>query len=240
MLRVLKGEVMGTSSKSDSDSARSSIDAVRQAWLEAIRAADVERLATLVTDDVVVIHGTGRCVRGRDELKMDLRNAFKAFSVEQSASRAGLIVRGSWALETADVETKLTPRTGGEPTVFHSTTVTALERQSDGSWKVGRVLGVLDSPLPGAKGLLAKVMSAEYRIVAAGSQFTALDAAGVHVGIYPTEEAAGQGVERRRKQDAKLETAKLLLDTAAKAHMQIHGVDRETALYWIRSASEVK
>ncbi len=36
-------------------------------------------------------------------------------------------------------------------TVFRSTTVTALKRQPDGSWKVGRVLGVLDSPLPGAK-----------------------------------------------------------------------------------------
>ena len=231
---------MGTSSKSDSDSASSSIAAVQQAWLEAIKAADVERLATLVTDDVVVVHGTGRCVRGRDELKMDLRNSFKAFFVEQSASTAGLVVRGSWALEIADVETKLTPRTGGEPTVFHSTTVTALERQSDESWKVGRVLGVLDSSLPGATGLLAKAMSAEYRIVAAGSQFTALDAAGVHVGIYSSEEAAGQGVERRRKQDAMLETAKLLLDTATKAHMQIYGVNRETALYWIRSASEVK
>ncbi len=124
--------------------------------------------------------------------------------------------------------------------VVQSTTVTALNRQPDGSWKVGRVLGVLDSPLPGAEDLLVKAMSAEYRIVAAGSQFTAVDAAGVHVGIYPSEEAAGQGVERRRKQDAMLGTAKLLLDTAAKAHMQIHGVDRETALYWIRSASEVK
>ena len=105
-----EGVVMGTSSKSDSDSASSSIAAVQQAWLEAIKAADVERLATLVTDDVVVVHGTGRCVRGRDELKMDFRNAFKAFSVEQSASTAGLVVRGSWALEIADIETKLTPR----------------------------------------------------------------------------------------------------------------------------------
>ena len=235
-----EGVVMGTSSKSDSDSASSSIAAVQQAWLEAIKAADVERLATLVTDDVVVVHGTGRCVRGRDELKMDLWNSFKAFFVEQSASTAGLVVRGSWALEIADVETKLTPRTGGERMVFHSTTVTALERQSDESWKVGRVLGVLDSSLPSATGLLEKAMSAEYRIVADGSQFTALDAAGVHVGIYPSEEAAGQGVERRRKQDAMLETAKLLLDTATKAHMQIYGVNRETALYWIRSASEVK
>ena len=231
---------MGTISKGDNDSASSSIDAVQQAWLDAIKAADVERLATLVTDDVVVVHGTGRCVRGRDELKMDLRNAFKAFSVEQSVSTAGLVVRGSWALEIADMETKLTPRSGGEGMLFHSTTVTALNRQPDGSWKIGRVLGVLDSSLPSATGLPEKAMSAEYRIVAADSQFTALDAAGVHVGIYPSEEAAGQGVERRRKQDAMLETAKLLLDTAAKAHMQIHGVDRGTALYWIRSASEVK
>ena len=231
---------MGTSSKSDSDSASSSIAAVQQAWLEAIKAADVERLATLVTDDVVVVHGTGRCVRGRDELKMDFRNAFAAFSIEQSVSTAGLVVRGSWALEIADMETKLTPRSGGEGMLFHSTTVTVLNRQPDGSWKIGRVLGVLDSSLPSATGLPEKAMSAEYRIVAAGSQFTALDAAGVHVGIYSSEEAAGQGVERRRKQDAMLETAKLLLDTAAKAHMQIHGVDRGTALYWIRSASEVK
>ncbi|MGB9506664.1 MAG: hypothetical protein WBQ91_10780, partial [Candidatus Acidiferrum sp.] len=76
------------------------------------------------------------------------------------------------------VETKLTPRTGEKQAVFHSTTVTAFNRQPDRSWKVGPVLGVLDSPLPGAKDLLVKAMIAEYRIVAAGSQFTALDATG--------------------------------------------------------------
>jgi uncharacterized protein (TIGR02246 family) len=142
---------MATIPKPDSDSTSSSIDAIRQAWLDAIRTADVERLVALVTDDVVVVHATGRCVRGRDELKMDFRNAFDAFSIVQNVSTAGLVVRGSWTLEIADIETKLTPRTGGEQTVFHSTTVTALKRQSDGSWKVGRVLGVLDSPLPGAE-----------------------------------------------------------------------------------------
>jgi len=83
-------------------------------------------------------------------------------------------------------------------------------------------------------------MSAEYRIESAGTQFTVIDASGDQVGIYPTEEAARQAIDRRRKQDAMLETAKLLLDTAVKAHMQIHGVERDTALYWIRSASEVK
>jgi len=33
-------------------------------------------------------------------------------------------------------------------------------------------------------------------------------------------------------------TAKQVVDTAIKAHMQMFGVDRETARYWIQSASE--
>jgi hypothetical protein len=34
------------------------------------------------------------------------------------------------------------------------------------------------------------------------------------------------------------ESAKLLIDTAIKAHMQMHGVDRETARYWVSRATE--
>jgi hypothetical protein len=73
---------------------------------------------------------------------MDFRNAFDAFSIVQNVSTEGLVVRESWALEIADVETKLTPRTGGEETVFHSTTVThaqtAVRRGMEGrscSWR---------------------------------------------------------------------------------------------------------
>jgi hypothetical protein len=89
--------------------------------------------------------------------------------------------------------------------------------------------------------LLVKATSAEYRIESAGHQFIIIDPAGNQVGIYPTEEVARQAIERRRKQDAMLETAKLLLENAVKAHMQIHGgVDHDTAFYWIRIASEVK
>jgi hypothetical protein len=34
-------------------------------------------------------------------------------------------------------------------------------------------------------------------------------------------------------------TAKQLVDFAIKTHMQMHGVDRETARYWVCSAMEV-
>ena len=134
-----------------SNSVASSVAAFRQAWLDAVRAGDVERLAAMVTDDVVVVHGNGRCVRGRDELKTDFLKAFEAFSIEQNVSSAEVVVRGRWAFEIAEVESRLTPQGGGESTHVHSTTIVALKRQSDGSWKVGRVLGVLDSPMTSSK-----------------------------------------------------------------------------------------
>ena len=125
----------------------SSIAAVRQTWLNAVRAADAERLAGMVTDDVVAVHGNGRCVNGRDELKLDFLKGFEAFSIEQNVLSAEVVIRGRWAFEISEVESKLTPHSGGESRRVHSTTVVGLNQQPDGSWKVARILGVLDSPI---------------------------------------------------------------------------------------------
>ena len=79
-------------------------------------------------------------------------------------------------------------------------------------------------------------MSTEYRIEPVGNQFIVVDPWGEIVGRYPAEGAALQDIERCKKEDAMWETAKLLVDAAIKAHMQIHDVDRETAAYWVNSA----
>ena len=55
---------------------------------------------------------------------------------------------------------------------------------------------------------------------------------------YPTIEAAQQDIERCKKEDTMYESAKLLVDTAIKAHMEQFGVDRDTARYWVCSASQ--
>ncbi len=81
-------------------------------------------------------------------------------------------------------------------------------------------------------------MSTKYRVETAGSQFIVNDPWGEQVGTYLTEEAAKQDIERCKKEDAMYETAKQLVDTTVKAHMQMFRVGRETASYWIRSASE--
>ncbi len=83
-------------------------------------------------------------------------------------------------------------------------------------------------------------MSNEYRIEPAGTQFTVIDPWGEQlVNTYPTEEAAKQDIERCKREDRMYETAKQLVDTAVKAHMQMNGVDRETARYWVCSAMDV-
>jgi hypothetical protein len=80
-------------------------------------------------------------------------------------------------------------------------------------------------------------MDIKYRIESSGNQFTVVDPWGEQlVDTYPTEDAARQDIERCKKEDAMWETAKLLVDAAIKAHMQLHDVDRETASYWINSA----
>src|SRR5215831_15028890 len=57
------------------DDVASAIAVVRQAWLDAVRERDVERLGAPVTDDVVVVHGHGRCLCGKEELKADFRKS---------------------------------------------------------------------------------------------------------------------------------------------------------------------
>ena len=73
-----------------------------------MRDCDVERLGALVTDDVVVVHGNGRCVRGKDELKADFRKGFEASSMEQSVASPEVIMRGRWAFEISEVVSRLT------------------------------------------------------------------------------------------------------------------------------------
>ena len=122
----------------------SSIAAIRESWLDAVKAGDTEEIAAMVTDDVVMVHGNGRCVRGKDALKADFQKGFEAYSIEQNVSEIEVIIRGPWAFEISAVETKLTPRSGGESQHIQSTTVVGLNQQPDGSWKVRRVFGVYD------------------------------------------------------------------------------------------------
>ena len=66
-----------------------------------------------------------------------------------------------------------------------------------------------------------------------------VDPWGEIVNRFSTEDAARQDIERCEREDAMWETAKMMVDTAVKAHMKMHCVDRAVSRYWISSAAEV-
>jgi uncharacterized protein (TIGR02246 family) len=132
------------SPESSIDSDVSKIAAVREAWLAAVKAGDADRLADMVTDDVVVVHGNGRCVCGKEELKADFLDGFGRFAIDQRVLSSEVVVRNKWAFEIGEVESTLTPVREGAQIQAHSRTVVVLVRQHDTSWRVSRVLGLLD------------------------------------------------------------------------------------------------
>lgn len=81
------------------DSAILEIIALREAWLAAVRNADADRLASLVTDDVVIVQGDGRCVRGSNEVSADFRKGFESWSINQQVVDPEIAIRGNWAFE---------------------------------------------------------------------------------------------------------------------------------------------
>lgn len=141
---VLAGHFHGNVSEGDEKYFLSPVGSVRRAWVEAVSAGDFERLAAMVTDDVVVAHGDGRCVRGKDELKMDFLNGFKKFTIGQKVSSAKIPPRVKWAFDIADAESRLIPIGGGDPSIVDSTTGVALARQSNGQWRAAAVVGMLN------------------------------------------------------------------------------------------------
>lgn len=137
-------DYLGKPSKFTTDSDRSKIAALREAWLAAVRASDADSLAEMLTDDVVVVHGNGRCVCGREAVRGDFLDGFRRFAISQRVLPTEMIVGEKWALEISEVESELTPIQGGQHIHANSMAVVVLSRQSDKSWRVCRVLGLLD------------------------------------------------------------------------------------------------
>jgi ketosteroid isomerase-like protein len=74
---------------------------------------DSDCLATFVTDDIVRVHGNGRCVCGKEELKADFLKSFGRFDFDRRFPSSEIIVRDKWAVKICEVESTLTGVRGG-------------------------------------------------------------------------------------------------------------------------------
>jgi len=122
---------MSVSAKADLDD-RAKIAAVREEWIQAVNKSDVDRMLTLVTDDVVAIHGDGRCQRGKEELKAGLLHITTAYDAERKVLSSELILRDKWAFQLDDMDSSVTPVRGGREIRAHLRTVLVYVRQQHG------------------------------------------------------------------------------------------------------------
>jgi uncharacterized protein (TIGR02246 family) len=115
-------------------------------WTAAVEAGDLEQLGQLMTDDIVVIHGNGRLVCGKEAVMNDFARSFENFSIQQRVESEEIIVAGEWAFDRAKVHTTISSRKSRDTKQFDSRTITILRKQSGLGWRVARVIGVIIQP----------------------------------------------------------------------------------------------
>jgi len=127
-----------------------SVDAETQAirqvalrWVAAVANADLDELARLMTDDIVVIHGNGRTIEGRDGVLADFARSLQKLRIEQEVDFEETAVADEWAFDRAMVHTTIEQRSGGDRKRFEARTMTILRRLDQGDWRVARSIGVI-------------------------------------------------------------------------------------------------
>jgi len=120
----------------------SKIAAVRTAWINAVKASDIDGLLALATDDIVVVNGDGKTVTGVDALRTDLTHDFGLFDLELQDSSAEIIVHNTWAVELCEVNRMVSAIKSGRRVETHSRIVAVFSRQPNTAWKVARVVGL--------------------------------------------------------------------------------------------------
>ena len=117
---------------------------VRRQWVQAVRDGDDQRLANLITDDVVAVLKDGRCVTGKEAVHAELRHAFSLYDIERKALSTGIVIQDNWAIELDEMDSTMTPVKDGMEIRAHVKTVIVYGRRRDGEWKVARLMELLD------------------------------------------------------------------------------------------------
>ena len=108
-------------------------------WLAAVRAKDIPRLSSMVTDDAVFLPPGFPPIRGKQAVETMYQNFFPQFSsVAQDVAIEEIEVLGDWAFSWGTEKFALVPQAGGSTIEMQGKGMSILKRQPDGSWKFAR------------------------------------------------------------------------------------------------------
>lgn len=110
---------------------------VHTAWIAAVDAGDLERLLTLMTNDVVFLN-RGRAPFGRDGFPAGFAFAHRKFQIRCISELEEIVVVGEVAYTLCRDSLSVTPHDGGAATELAGHRLTVYRKQPAGRWLLAR------------------------------------------------------------------------------------------------------
>ena len=110
---------------------------VHSTWIDAVNAADLARLLTLMTDDVVFLN-PGEAPLRRDGFPGKFTGAHRQLRIHCTSELEEVVVVGEVAYTRSRDAVSVTPRDVGETAQLAGYRMTVYRKQPDGRWLLAR------------------------------------------------------------------------------------------------------
>ncbi len=112
------------------------INSLRDEFIALDNASDAAGLASLYTNDAVLMPPNEAAVTGNQAIESWFQTTFDQFTTEFTVASEELEVVGDWAFDWGAYMTALTSKAGGEATEDRGKYMVILRKQVDGSWRI--------------------------------------------------------------------------------------------------------
>jgi len=122
------------------------VGALARSFVDAHNEGDSERLASLFTEDAILVPPDEPTLEGRDAIADYLDDLLKDAPATMEFDVQELKVMDDWAFERIDVTLQETDPETGEEIETWMRILWILQRQPDGAWKIARFIGNFEEP----------------------------------------------------------------------------------------------
>jgi uncharacterized protein (TIGR02246 family) len=124
------------------------INALRDAWVTAFNAADVDSLVNLYTEDAIDLPANEPTLSGRAAIREYFVTTFGMGKATATVTSEELQLMGDWAYDRGTFTLSIVPAAGGEAMNVSQRYLVVIRQQADGAWKLARLID--NSPTPPA------------------------------------------------------------------------------------------
>jgi len=143
-----QGEEVAEEPAVDVEADKTAIERVREKELRAFDLGDVEGFDNIVTEDIVLDTPNRPAIVGKEAIRAFGEALFSRLDYEATYSVDELVIEKNWAFDRGVWIEKRVPKDGGEQSQLSFGILQLYKRQSDGSWKLARLIWNSKGPHP--------------------------------------------------------------------------------------------